>query len=165
MKLNLGYSRVDHIEVPLFVPDLFTVEDGKTVYSQPIGDPQFIVIIRPLRDDAVREAFDHYLDGVARYFAEHAPKTPGREQGPETMVKTGKGRALHRALVLDVVMTAVIGWKNAPATDASGNPVTDAPYDADALRAVLAEETGLVDQIFAALSDVRSGKQVRLSGA
>lgn len=50
MKLALGFSRVESVEVPLFVPDLFTIgEDGRINYTTPIGDPQFTAIIRPLK--------------------------------------------------------------------------------------------------------------------
>lgn len=164
MKLELGFSRVESVEVPLFVPDLFTVgEDGRINYTTPIGDPQFTAIIRPLKDEKVKAAFDAYLDGVAQYFVTHAPKTPGREQTPDTMTRTKTGRKLHRQLVIDVIMTAMIGWKNAPVYNEAGEIVANAPFDAEVFRAALEDEQSLVDQIFLALTDTRGGKQIRLA--
>lgn len=167
MKLILGYERVKHFDCVLYVPDLTKIDPKtkRTVYLEPVGGKErpFTLLLKPLRDDTVRIAFDAYLDGVAQYFADHAPETPGELRTPETMIRTADGRALHRDMVIAVVMAACVGWKNADAVGEDGEPIEDAPYSPDALREAFEQEIGLAEQAFVALTDIRSGKQVRLT--
>lgn len=166
MSLRLGYRPVDAVEHVVYMPDFVTIDKdtGERTYTKPIGDKDapFTLLLRPLLHDETRKAFDAYLDGVARYFAEHANSTPGRDRTIETMLTTSAGRAAYRNLTIDFVLSTVIGWKNAPVFGPDDEPIADAPLNLEALREAFEEDQRLAEQAFLTLTSVRGGKQVRL---
>lgn len=160
MRLNLGYTRVDQIEHVLYVPGVFD-EDGEL--NTPIGGQEkpFTLILRSKKTDEMERASDKFSDGVGTWFSKNRSTTPAKKRTEAELAKHDPDA--YFTLVEDFMMTAVIGWKNAPAVDGEGKQVENAPYDANALRETFRAERELLIQAIGAYTPKNSGKFVSLT--